>query len=607
MNNHSNNLKQPQSRLSRHDHNLSAGYSSTMSTGMIIPQYFHILQPGDSFYAKTKSFARLKDIVTAFLGEVEMHYDWFFVPLQMLYTPFGQIFAQTNDFVSVFFAPNQDTKGTMDAFPRLNIKQCLSTAQSSAVTAFGEALGISTTRLMDALNAGSLAVVNQMPNSDMGDYLLYDSDYSLCPAVVSPFAFAAYQCIYQKFYRNEQYEKLAIHSYNFDTAFGSNTFTDFSYLTLRYHQRLSDYFTSVRPSPLYSAVNSVVNSSFDTPNNFLGGFDPYVSNSQSWINGSVENLNNIGQTSFDRFLGDPADEDELVSTGAFNSDLNASNIRQLFAVDKFLRVYGRAGKTYDDQILAHFGVKVPHDVKHDLTHIKHYSYVLTSDPVYSTSQNDDVLLGQVGGQSQAGLDADQFKFTAPVHGVIMCCAYALVRPRYQFTFDKLHRLFRRIDFPIPEFDKLGAQPLFAYEGNPRNLFNQGVYELSNRFGWQNRYNEFKQKYNRISLAYYHAENVNGVGVADNPFSSWVLSRTPFGFITDDADVQDTFDTRVLMGKLYESPYALNTIMSVPYDGRWSNEFYVKPYLMFATDPIILETYVKAKLVSWMSETGEPDL
>ena len=35
----------------------------------------------------------------------------------------------------------------------------------------------------------------------------------------------------------------------------------------------------------------------------------------------------------------------------------SANIRQLFMVDKLLRVVGRADKDYESQFLAHFGVK----------------------------------------------------------------------------------------------------------------------------------------------------------------------------------------------------------------------------------------------------------
>lgn len=92
-----------QAQLSRHSHDVSAGYSSSLTTGPIVPQYYHVLQPGDTLYFDVHMFTRMQDVVTAFLGEVDVHLDAFFVPLQMLYTPFGQIYSQTDDFISSKF------------------------------------------------------------------------------------------------------------------------------------------------------------------------------------------------------------------------------------------------------------------------------------------------------------------------------------------------------------------------------------------------------------------------------------------------------------------------------------------------------------------------
>ena len=92
-----------QAQLSRHSHDISGGYSSTLTTGPIVPQYFHILGPGDTIYFDTHMLVRMQDVITAFLGEIDFHIDAWFVPLQMMYTPFGQIYAQTDDFISSNF------------------------------------------------------------------------------------------------------------------------------------------------------------------------------------------------------------------------------------------------------------------------------------------------------------------------------------------------------------------------------------------------------------------------------------------------------------------------------------------------------------------------
>ena len=299
---------------------------------------------------------------------------------------------------------------------------------------------------------------------------------------------------------------------------------------------------------------------------------------------------------------------------------NASAIRTLFAVDKFLRVYGRAGKTYDDQILAHFGFEVPHDVKHDITHLGHNRFVITSEPVYSSSASPDgSLLGQVGGQGSAGIETDGDKFTAPVHGVFMCIVHAVTKPRYQNTFSKLHLLTDRLSFPIPEFDKLGMQPMFAYEAQP--IFFDAEIDSTIRIGWQYRYEQFKRKYNRVSLAYNTAlpaslgaddQPMSMQGVGANAFNPWVLSREAFNYSNSfDGNQPDELNfesyDNLSRNTFYERPDALNNIMVVQYDGSWKNDYFKYPHLMFQQDPLIFDFKCECKKVSWMSETGEPDL
>ena len=57
-------------------------------------------------------------------------------------------------------------------------------------------------------------------------------------------------------------------------------------------------------------------------------------------------------------------------------------IRQAFANEKLAMITGRT-KNYDSQVLAHFGVKVPHDVKHDVTLVGRDTYKLRVGEVTS--------------------------------------------------------------------------------------------------------------------------------------------------------------------------------------------------------------------------------
>lgn len=604
-----------QAQLSRHSHNISAGYTASLTTGPIVPQFFHVLGPGDTIYYQNRMFARLQDVVTAFLGEIDIHVDSFFVPLQMLYTPFGQQFAQTDDLISSLI--DSGAFPVKDNFPLLDIDHSVENNTPDEYDPYGgESYFKNFARLLDALDANPLLTVGKHAQESMQYQSGTAIDFQVCHNPnVAPWLFAAYQAIYQKYYRNDEIEKLKVAYYNFDFAYNVATFENSDFLTTRYVQRPKDYFTDVRVSPIASVVNSFAQSRYQFPADG-GNYNQLLYKVDSFLtSGGTYPFLAQGQSFNQRLQVNPDSAFSNVSTFAREtkvdnssySAISASNIRALFAVDKFARIYGRADKTYDDQILAHFGIHIPHDVKHDLTHLSHFRAVLQSDPIYSTSNvaNSDnqqiSALGQVGGQGSVDFTGQQEKFTAPVHGVFMVVAYAVTKPRYLNTFSKLHLLSNRLSFPIPEYDKLGAQPLYAFETHP--IFMENASDMSVRIGWQNRYAQFKEKYNRASMIYFN-DDYGHHNVSTNIYSPWVIARLPFyGFNGHHPHSSQFVDPL----ELFQQTDSLDSIMVSKFEKEWDNNFFESPHLMFQTDPILTEFNCSAKLVSWMSETGEPDL
>ena len=617
-----------QAQLSRHSHDVSAGYTSSITTGMIIPQYFDILNPGDSIYYRTHLFSRLQDVVTAFLGEIDIHVDYFFVPLQMLYTPFGQIFAQTDDYLSSVYSSALTAK---DTFPLIQLDHTadISTAYNSGGVPEMECLGKKLMRMLNAFDmnpfevlhsdfAGAMATPYTKVSTDQSDTLCYNPP-------IAPWIPCAYQAIYQKYFRNDELEKLQVHQYNLDQYYSATTPISYTqFFDLNWAQRPADYFTSIRVSPIASVVNRIGSTGqfpFDggSPSSLIAKVDKFLNPDSTYLGsqgfGKVQTFGNASNAF--EFVSNTLKTSEGTASVDY---LNTANIRALFAVDKFSRIYGRADKTYDDQILAHFGIKIPHDVKHDITHLKHYRAVLQADPIYGTANTQNMgtditsntaqfigTIGQVGGQGQVTLDTDQEKFTAPVHGVFMAVAYVLTKPRYTETFSKLHLLTERLAFPIPEYDKLGAEPVYRFEGS--RYFLQPTDSYGHNFraarcGWQNRYERFKRRYNRASLIYEDpTQGWSPAGGVSNIYAPYVISHQPY-FLDVDALATSEFVNAM---KFFENPHALDSIMVRPYTSGWSNAYFASPWTAFQSDPILTEFMCFAKKVSWMSETGEPDL
>lgn len=594
--------------LGRHSHDITAGYTASIAPGCIVPQYFDILGPGDTIKYKSHMFARFQDINTAFLGEVDLHLDYFFVPLQMLYTAFGSVFTQTNDVISSFYSSQASDIDGGDGFPFGNLMQYFSSEDvyNDFTTEYNPNVDSSmmkdTIRLLDSLDFNPYVALSY-PYSQLPDN---DRFVSIYQPNGSYFSLLAYQAIYQKYFRNEEFEKFDISAFNVDQYFGSQ-FPNIQLrkmLTLRYVGRPNDYFTDVRFSPIATSINSLrsrQNGGVYLDGGDAGGFNNITrnireflgSNNDFYVSEAGTNGLNVSQQMNTSGSISKYQNTEFDTVDQYDGYLSAQNIRAVFALDKYMRVYGRAGKTYDDQILAHFGVKIPHDVKHDLTHLKHYRIVLQSDPVIASADTDKSTLGSVGGQVVGQIDTDSESFKAPVHGVFMCVAYVQTHPRYLRTSSKLNAIHNRIGLPIPEFDKLGAQPIYNYEFG----FRYGEDNVSGL--WQNRYEEFKKKYNRVSLTF----DNRGITSAftSNFFAPWVVSRLPHYSVTIFGKQQVSKDS------LFESPYSLDGVMQQYYARNWSDDYIDSPHLIFQTDPILTEYACFAKKISWMSPTGEPDL
>lgn len=610
-----------QAQLSRHSHDISGGYSSTLTTGPIVPQYFHILGPGDTIYFDTHMLVRMQDVITAFLGEIDFHIDAWFVPLQMMYTPFGQIYAQTDDFISSNFDADNIRP---DSFPVVDVDAAVATHENNykRFTYFkSECWGKECFRMLDAFNLNPLSVCSAAARTKSAYTGASVDDKYTHNLKITPWVPAAYQCIYQKGYRNDSLERLNVSSYNFDSEYANTDITTgrTRFFIERYAQRPNDYFTSMRVSPIASAINKV-KSSHDSGLMANGEVIDYVDRINNFLNPGGSSFYAMGFGSDADSSADDAFKSVSVSSN-FNVEdgglgvSNVANIRSLFAVDKFMRIWGRADKTYDDQILAHFGVKIPHDVKHDVTRIKSWRFSLGSTPVYSTANSsgnsEEQLvgaLGQVGGQGLAEFDSarsrDGFseKFTAPVHGVFMIVAYAVTKPRYYNTFSRLHLLSNRLSFPIPEFDKLGAQPVYKFQISPFFL-NQAI---SSQFcGWENRWHEFKEKYNRAAYTF-SAQGTHFDAETTNVYAPWLISQPVFNDLFNEAVLTD--DNNFVDRELFhERTDSVNPVLRRVYTAGWSPAYWSNPHEILQSDPFITEFMCRAKLVSWMSETGEPDL
>lgn len=584
-----------QARMPRYPHDLTQSTAFTSSTGMLLPVYYDFLHAGDEIHFSGNMFTRLNPIISPALCDIDIHLDYFFVPLTVMYTPSWSIFYQTDDLPSSVFAVDDfQTSG----FPRFDLDSVLNNMRNTGVNNPQQKGDV--VYYNEAFDSQGKAAIRLLDLLDYSYYALFtDTSANPINPTTTPWFLCAYKACYEMYFRNDDREPRD-YGYNLDTYFDQGgTFASTALLRLNYASQYKDYFNSVKVSPIGSSVSMLDGA---TSWNLLASVESYI------------NSYNQGYTARrSQNTAAPASKDENAVTIAFDvpnymqsagaDRLSASGIRQLFMVDKLLRVTGRARKNYESQFLAHFGIKIPHDDLHNITHIGHDMVTLSPSTVVSSADTFDgengSALGEMGGQGYVNLSGKKRNFKAPFHGVFMVIYHSQPRMRYYAGVSKLHDLSDPMKFWQPEYDRKGMQPIFTYEIT-RDTGGAGG---AVRLGWQFAYEQFKRKYDRVSLAFKYASSQSSV----NSYSSWVLSTSPYNLPFSRPKTVDSV-TLSNFTSLLTSPKELDTIMQVRYQTTWiQNLEYGNAFTLFATDPFIHDFRLDCKKVNFMSEYGEPEL
>lgn len=604
--------------VSKHGFDVGRDIFFTAAPGMILPVFKDFLNPDERISINVDDYIQTQTLSKPAQLKVRQKVDFFFVPATMIYTAFGNALFQTNDFLSSLI--NKDNFANK-SLPTIFMAQYRTINefntywnQRNTYDADGmETLGKGNFRLAMHLGYNPFASIADLSYDYDGD------EYFVAPWSYNPRFFpawyAVYQAIYMNYYRNDDWEERDVKSYNLDYLLdlddgGQPTPVTSSLFKLRYHQRVGDYFTSIKRSPVMSTINLAVGGVSGNSIDILRKINNHLAvEANSVIYPSdLEGVQSAATSDLD-FGGVMGDDTQF--------GVNTNSLRSLFAVEKYLRITGRAAKNYDSQVLAHFGVNVPRDIKHELTYIGGFDGYVGARSVAATSSTPSTEtslgteLGELGAYGTGELNGRNLRFTAPCHGFVMGVYYCIPEVSYPLGMlpDKRSYISDRLDFFFPEYDKLGKQPLFAYEayplfGNPdRDYKNVNsvnyplrVGDASNILGWQYRYEQWKRQYNVHSLAFYRPYTWDS---NYNDWAAWIVGKNPYDMFADDGQPNYV--------SLLSTPNDLDRVFVVSHKNRADVEDLESPWLLFQTDPLMVAMRVDAKKTSFMSPTGEPDL
>lgn len=496
-------------------HDLSHNLKFTTSVGHLIPVLADILYPSDHVKVKPVLFSRMADLETAAFTRLREHIEYFFVPMNQIISSFPQfIYGVGRNNSALIDASGSPSVPILD--PTVDVDALITGADMFGITNKNNAK-----RLLDMCGYSS-DVTNVTSTNKLGCNVL-----PIC----------AYHKVFFDHYAIQDRTNINPYLWNLDDSvatgfvqFGATSRPAGDFFSLHYRPFMHDYYTDMKVSPLESA------SSINANGNLTGRVNNWLSNQSSF-----SAVNPTGATgSDDRTTVAYYDSSNNIQQKQFTT----ANIRAMFAVDKLLEITRRSKKDYAHQTLAHFGANVNEGISGRAYKIGSVTQELSIQDVDATASSDigtgglASFLGQQGGKGITVNQADRMvDFTAPCHGILIGIYSA--EPIIDYPDNMMDRkwMYRyRQDFFTPEFDHLGMQPIFGYEINAADLGNRGTV-----YGWQYRYQESKQKFNRITTGF----NTSGL-------SAWTTVRNQLQF----GNTENSF---------YISPYYLDPIMLVNFD------------------------------------------
>lgn len=436
---------------------LSYRNAFTCKFGQGIPAYIEEVVPGDKFKIAGIPYVNLEPLSAPFIGGVTARVHYFYVPYRIIWDDWKKFITGGPDGtakpVVPFFSPKTE--------------------------------GVTIGSLYDFLNMGCN---NGKSGKSVG--LLW----------------RAYWKIYNDYYRDANLEQDL-----FDEEMSKHISTDSGEIIINGAMDGKDlmqpFNISWRKDLFTSALPWAQRGSAVTVPLYSG--EP-LSYYRSMGNDSVVEVDNTNGNLTLRTPNTTTGKGRIISKGESSSYMNIEDLREANALQRWLERNAIAGGRYIEQILAHFGVRVP-DYRLDRPDfIGGVACPITSSTVYQQSATtEQSVLGTRGGQAAGSAIMEPTKYFVPEHGVVI--GIMSIRPSeayYSQGIARMNMKFDKLDHYFPEFENLGEQEIKNGE-----IFVQGNDTDNKVFGYAPRYYEYKQRRNEVhgdfkeSMAYWIPQRI----------------------------------------------------------------------------------------------------
>lgn len=540
---------------SRSGFDLSRKLNFSAKVGLYYPIWHRRLIPTDSFEIDLAQFIRTQPLNTSAFARMKGYYDFYFVPLRVLWNKYYTALTQMNSNVQHASGPTlKDNIILSGELPYVTAQQLANYIEGlgDSVDTFGRSRAWNTCILLEYLGYGN-AFYNYISASVGGPGKTWSSDPLLINYAFDVSPLLAYQKVYADSGRFTQWERVNPSTFNIDYIKGKNDlqldlsvsgFTDsFNFLDMRYSNYQKDMFHGVIPQAQYGDVSiiPVSDQSLTIEGGSMTG-KPHLISSSSYpgktalsMDSSVQSpnsniYNSIGSSQYGNITSLGLTDVDFNVQGSISAGyLSVLALRRAEASQKWKEVSLCSEEDYQAQIAAHFGARVPNELSGMVRYLGGIDTSLDINEVTNTNLIDDnaATLGGKGSMSARGtirVDANG------EYGIVMCMFHAL--PMLDYTTSGVNPeclLTDATSYPIPEFDQIGMEQVpLGYLMNPLQSAFPDL-KPTTYLGYAPRYFPFKTDYDRSvgafsrSLQYWclpfddkAALAANSVDFPDNP-------------------------------------------------------------------------------------------